>query len=273
MVAGAVAEAARLLRPELIPLLPLPPRLVMQCVHAEDVAEHRRERILRAAIAEFSRNGLAGARTEAIAAGAGVNKALLYYYFGSKHDLYRAVLEHLLEEFRRTIGPADSPPHSSRARLIDFVNRYFDFLASHPNFPRLMQREVTESKGELDWILRDYYRPLLSGVVALIEAGEAAKAEKQGEDKQAASSPQMPVSPPVAPSPAKPAEPPAPQLDLDRGEQVVGRLLQHHLHERELVAELPGDHVELGVDMLVVGLREDRADQRGDHLAVPMVGC
>ncbi len=128
-------------------------------------------RILTAAEEAFAAHGLAGARTEGIAARAGVNKALLYYYFGSKHDLYRAVLEHLLEEFRRTIGPADSPPHSSRARLIDFVNRYFDFLASHPNFPRLMQREVTESKGELDWILRDYYRPLLSGVVALIEAG------------------------------------------------------------------------------------------------------
>ena len=54
-------------------------------------------------------------------------------------------------------------------------------------------------------------------VVALIEAGEAAKAEKQGEDKQAASSPQMPVSPPVAPSPAKPAEPPAPQASAASG--------------------------------------------------------
>jgi TetR/AcrR family transcriptional regulator len=128
-------------------------------------------RILAAAEEGFAAHGLAGARTERIAARAGVNKALLYYYFGSKRELYRAVLEHLLEELRRTIGPADSPPRPPRERLLDFVNRYFDFLASHPNFPRLVQREVMESKGELDWILRDYYRPLMRGVVTLIESG------------------------------------------------------------------------------------------------------
>jgi AcrR family transcriptional regulator len=139
--------------------------------HAKRPRVETAGRILAAAEEGFAAHGLAGARTERIAARAGVNKALLYYYFGSKRNLYRAVLEHLFDEFRRTIGPADSPPRSPRERLIDFVNRYFDFLASHPNFPRLIQREVMESKGELDWILRDYYRPLLGGVVALIESG------------------------------------------------------------------------------------------------------
>ena len=128
-------------------------------------------RIRAAAEESFAAHGLAGARTERIASRAGVNKALIYYYFGSKRNLYRAVLEHLLEEFRRTIGPSDSPLRSPRERLTAFVNSYFDFLASHPNFPRLLQREVMESKGELDWILRDYYRPVLRGVVAVIEAG------------------------------------------------------------------------------------------------------
>jgi AcrR family transcriptional regulator len=128
-------------------------------------------RILAAAEEAFAAHGLAGARTERIAARAGVNKGLLYYYFGSKRDLYRAVLRQLLEEFRETISPADSPRRPARERLVAFVNSYFDFLASHPNFPRLVQREVMESKGELDWILNDYYRPVLRGVVGLIEDG------------------------------------------------------------------------------------------------------
>jgi TetR/AcrR family transcriptional regulator len=130
------------------------------------------ERILAAAEASFAAHGLAGARTERIAADAAVNKALLYYYFGSKRELYRAVLRHLLDELRRSAGLTDdSPPHPARQRLLAFVNGYFDFLVSHPNYPRLIQREVMESKGELDWILRDYQRPLIRRVVGLIEAG------------------------------------------------------------------------------------------------------
>ena len=59
---------------------------------AERSAETR-GRILDAALSEFAANGLAGARTEQIAAAAGVNKALLYYYFESKEKLYSAALE------------------------------------------------------------------------------------------------------------------------------------------------------------------------------------
>ena len=51
-------------------------------------ADQTRARILDAAVREFSENGLAGARTEQIAEAAGVNKALLYYYFKSKEALY-----------------------------------------------------------------------------------------------------------------------------------------------------------------------------------------
>ncbi len=52
-----------------------------------------RAAILAAAGRAFARHGLAGARTDAIAAAAGVNHALLYYYFRSKEHLYQAVLE------------------------------------------------------------------------------------------------------------------------------------------------------------------------------------
>jgi len=55
-----------------------------------DRADNARSRILDAATQEFSANGLAGARTERIAEAAGVNKALLYYYFRSKDALYAA---------------------------------------------------------------------------------------------------------------------------------------------------------------------------------------
>src|SRR5689334_6414136 len=55
--------------------------------------EESRAAILEAAVHEFSREGVAGARTDAIARAARVNKALLYYYFKDKDTLYGAVLD------------------------------------------------------------------------------------------------------------------------------------------------------------------------------------
>jgi AcrR family transcriptional regulator len=58
---------------------------------ADRQAPSRRNRILASAEAEFAAHGLAGARVERIAAGASVNKQLLFHYFGSKAGLYKAV--------------------------------------------------------------------------------------------------------------------------------------------------------------------------------------
>src|ERR1039458_628157 len=59
-----------------------------------------RASILKAAVAEFAEHGIAGARTDAIARAAHVNKALLYYYFKDKDALYEAVLDHVFSGMR-----------------------------------------------------------------------------------------------------------------------------------------------------------------------------
>src|ERR1700755_2654359 len=59
-----------------------------------------RQKLLAAARREFAASGLAGARVDEIAARAGVNKQLLYHYFGDKDALYLAVLEWVYEEIR-----------------------------------------------------------------------------------------------------------------------------------------------------------------------------
>src|SRR5713101_2903274 len=113
-------------------------------------------RIVTAAERIFAKHGLAGARTEEIAQAARVNKALLYYYFGSKEDLHRFVLESLFSQ------------------LLAYVNGYFDFVSGHPNYPRLVQREVMESGRHLGWIVEHYFRPLHHRLSRAIEAGIAA---------------------------------------------------------------------------------------------------
>ena len=59
-----------------------------------------RQKLLAAARREFAESGLAGARVDEIAARAGVNKQLVYHYFGDKDALYLAVLEWVYEEIR-----------------------------------------------------------------------------------------------------------------------------------------------------------------------------
>jgi TetR/AcrR family transcriptional regulator len=55
-------------------------------------SEQSQQQILAAAEAEFADKGLAGARVDAIAEASGINKQMIYYYYGSKDDLYLAVL-------------------------------------------------------------------------------------------------------------------------------------------------------------------------------------
>jgi TetR/AcrR family transcriptional regulator len=140
----------------------------------EDPATARR--ILAAAEQHFAARGLAGARTEEIAAAAHANKAMLYYYFGNKRSLHRAVLENLFRQLRvRVLGPP-AKNLSAREQFFRYVTGYFDFLATHPNYPRLVQREAMEASAKFDWMVREHFRPLhrqLAGAVEkATEAGE-----------------------------------------------------------------------------------------------------
>jgi TetR/AcrR family transcriptional regulator len=131
-------------------------------------------RILAAAEQHFAAQGLAGARTEQIATAAHANKAMLYYYFGDKRHLHRAVLENLFRQLRNGVYQPQREQASPRERLRDFITAYFDFLASHPNYPRLVHREAMESTKEFDWIVRQYLRPFHNQLVRTLEEGIAA---------------------------------------------------------------------------------------------------
>ena len=131
-------------------------------------------RILAAAEQHFAAQGLAGARTEQIATAAHANKAMLYYYFGDKRHLHRAVLENLFRQLRNGVYQPQRKQASPRERLREFITAYFDFLASHPNYPRLVHREAMESTKEFDWIVRQYLRPFHNQLVRTLEEGIAA---------------------------------------------------------------------------------------------------
>ncbi len=130
-------------------------------------------RILRTAEEIFAERGLAGARTSAIARGARVNQALLYYYFHSKEELHRFTLEMLFSQLRAQATSALEAQGPPSERLLRYVNAYFDFVAAHPNYPRLVERELMSRKPRLGGIVENYFRPLHGRLTATIRSGIA----------------------------------------------------------------------------------------------------
>jgi AcrR family transcriptional regulator len=90
--------------------------------------EGTRKRILAAALQEFSAKGIDGARVDAIAERAGTNKRMLYYYFGSKDDLFRAVLRQRLAERSPTARERDRTGPGRIADLQDRLEGQMDYV-------------------------------------------------------------------------------------------------------------------------------------------------
>jgi TetR/AcrR family transcriptional regulator len=142
--------------------------------HAERSAETR-ERILEASLSEFSANGLAGARTEQIAVAAGVNKALLYYYFESKEKLYAATLEMVSARVRDRSMAVFLRNASPGERLLRAALDHFDRILTQREFQSLMQQEMMRlQKGEegfLPLLAKRVFSPLQAMYQSMVREG------------------------------------------------------------------------------------------------------
>ena len=137
--------------------------------------EESRKAILKAAVHEFAREGVSGARTDAIARSAGVNKALLYYYFKDKDALYQAVLDQVFSGVRSAIHNALSQNLPPREKLAGYVCAHFDYIASNPLYPRIVQAEFLRAgrdPSRLERIAKHYFRPVFLELSALLKEGE-----------------------------------------------------------------------------------------------------
>ena len=139
--------------------------------------EQTRGAILNAALEEFAELGMAGARTDSIARAAGVNKALLYYYFKDKERLYRAALDHafgqlsgqLLAVLRRDLSPGE--------KIRAYVGAHFDFIAAHLHYRNLVQGEIVRAghgSPHLQRVAKRYFHPLFTELGKVLRAGAAA---------------------------------------------------------------------------------------------------
>ncbi len=100
-------------------------------------ADRSKADIIAVAMEEFAEYGLAGARVDAIAERTRTSKRMIYYYFGSKEGLYRAVLEEAYNGIRTRETQThlkDLAPLEALRRLVEIT---FDYEESHPSFIRL----------------------------------------------------------------------------------------------------------------------------------------
>jgi AcrR family transcriptional regulator len=128
--------------------------------------EQARDKIMKTATAEFARHGFAGARIARIVKSAGSNPRMIYHYFGSKSELYVAVLENALGglrtiELRLDVDHLD--PLEGLLRLFDFMNSHFE---ANPDLVRLL---VTENLLKARYMRKSaHIRDMSSPVLAMI---------------------------------------------------------------------------------------------------------
>jgi TetR/AcrR family transcriptional regulator len=103
--------------------------------------ERTKAQLTQAALAEFADHGFHGARVDRITRAVGCNPRLLYHYFGSKEQLYVAVIEHIFADIRaqeRDLEMARLAPVEAMRRLVEFT---FDFFDSNPQFVKMTRNE------------------------------------------------------------------------------------------------------------------------------------
>ncbi len=136
--------------------------------------EASRARILEAARIEFVSYGLSGGRVDRIAAQSGVNKNLIYHYFGSKDALYLEVLELIYADLRARQQDEDLrglPPVEGMKRL---VSSTFDHFVATPDLIRLMSIENIHYGEHLkrSKSIRPLYSGLLDTIRILLKRGQ-----------------------------------------------------------------------------------------------------
>jgi len=146
--------------------------------------EQSRARILQAARTEFAQHGLGGARVDRIARLAGINKRMLYHYFGNKDDLFCAVLEANYTHKRdseRALALESEEPREAIRKLVTLTWNYY---LEHPEFLRLLnsanlyQAQHVRASTQV----RKMRTPFVNRIGAILEKGVAQEVFRAGVD-------------------------------------------------------------------------------------------
>lgn len=128
------------------------------------------ERILDAARAEFAAVGFAPAKLADIAARAGITRPSLLYHFGSKEELYAAVVQSCFGRLARALAEAMTANTGFHERLRATHASYSAFMAAEPDVARIVLRELLDGTGPGAQILMNQIAPVVAQVERFVLA-------------------------------------------------------------------------------------------------------
>jgi len=132
-----------------------------------------KEKILKAAEEVFAREGFAGARIQQISQKAGINQAMIYYYFSSKENLYQTVLGEAFFQLNRALSQAMTENLGFAHKLRRFIELYFDLVSQNKNLLWIIQQELVNGAKHAQQLAPQYIKPIYVMGRNLVEQGIA----------------------------------------------------------------------------------------------------
>jgi TetR/AcrR family transcriptional regulator len=134
-------------------------------------ARDSRRAIFEAASAEFADRGFSATGVDRIARRAGVNKAMIYYHFGSKQGLYRDIVRELVLAIRARTRAVAAGRAAPARKVSSFIAAFVSEAQGRPHMPSLMMREVAEGGRHLDAGTLRVIADVFESLQAILEEG------------------------------------------------------------------------------------------------------
>ncbi len=136
-------------------------------------ADETRSNILAVAAREFAEKGLSGARIDEIAEKTASSKRMIYYYFGGKDELYRAVLERSYQQIRAREADASFEMLPADQALVAHIEHTFDYHVQHPEFVRLVMNENIHHGEHIAHVkgLKERNKSVIASLKAIVDKG------------------------------------------------------------------------------------------------------
>ena len=135
------------------------------------MSQETRDKLLKAATQLFAEKGFSGARVDEIAARAKANKAMIYYHFGAKEELYQAVLLRLFAPVIDAVDHVEAEVQEPREQLSAFYRRLAQLFSREPALPAIMTREALEGGRHMAPQTAQVLTRIVGFVASAVETG------------------------------------------------------------------------------------------------------
>jgi AcrR family transcriptional regulator len=113
------------------------------------------EKIFESATEVFLKKGMDGARMQDIANHAGINKALLHYYYRTKDHLFNAVFEKIAGQMFKKFAPVLDENHSLEEKIRFFFQEHISFLQRNPRLPVFLINELNRNPERIKKLIKN----------------------------------------------------------------------------------------------------------------------